>query len=205
MSLLFPIYDMDAALDCSTALDITQEYNIGELMAIAPITTATENINYGIVAPHSKQSSAKTSDLASVHSQSSDIPIVSDSAESDTPKYKKIYYYCLTPQEDNIIYIHYCDIISRPCAVKLFKMTQQEIDMFTSIKDTNMSLSHPKHKRTKTDYSGLESNEETEPKAKNQTVTRPGREPSALRIAARKLLMSSRRKKLNIHADSKKH
>ena len=186
--------DKDATLDYSTSLDIAQEYSIGELMVIAPITTTTENIDYGIVASHSEKSSAKTSDLASVYSQSSDIPTVPESSESDTPKYKKIYYSCLTPQEDDIIYIHYRDIISRPCAVKLLKMTQQEIEMFTSIKDNDMSLSRPKCKRTKPNYSGFESNEETEPKAKKQTVTRPGWEPSAQRIAARKLAMSSRRK-----------
>ena len=126
-------HDMDAALDYSTALDVTQEYSTGELMVIAPITTTIEDTDCGTVAPHSEKTSPNTRDLASVHSQLSVTLTESNSAESETPKYKKIYYSCLMPQEDDIIYIHYRDIISRPCAVKLLKMTQQEIEMFTSI------------------------------------------------------------------------
>ena len=220
--------DSEAALDYSTSLETIQEYNNGELIVIAPITTTTESIqpkltetssttknssssnmysddtmeladklhctDHGIVAPDSEKSGDKTGDLASVSSQSSDTPIVPESSESDTPHYKKIYYSCLIPQEDNIIYIHYRDIISRPCKVNLLKMTRQEIEMFTSIKDSDMNLAHPKCKRSKPNYSGFESNEDNEPRAKKQVVTRPGREPSAQCIAARKLVMSSRRK-----------
>ena len=107
----------------------------------------------------------------------------------------KIYYSCLTPQEDDVIYIHYRDIISRPCVVNLTKLTQQDIEMFTSIKDTDMNLSRPKRKRAQLDYSRFESNEDIEPKPKKQIITRPGREPSAQRIAAQKLITSSQRKK----------
>ena len=63
-------------------------------------------------------------------------------------------------------YIHYRDIISRPSVVNPPKLTPQDIKMFTSVKDTDMDLSCPKHNRTKLDYSGFESNEGIEPKPK---------------------------------------
>ena len=142
-------YNMDAALDYSTALDVTQEYSTGELMVIAPITTTIENTDHGTVAPHSEKTDTNIDDPASVNSQLSTTPTDSDSAKSETPKHMKIYYSCLMPQEDDIIYIHYRDIISRSCAVNLLKLTQQDIEMFTSIKDTDMNLSCPKHKKTR--------------------------------------------------------
>ena len=184
-------HNMDAALDYSTSLDATQEYSIGELMVIAPITTPIENIDHGTVAPHSETIRLTPYDPANVYTQSLTTPTETDSAESETPKYMKIYYSCLMPQEDDIIYIHYCDIVARPCVVNLPRLTQQDIEMYTSIKDTDINLSQPKHKRTHFDYSGFESNDQTEPKPKKQTVTRPGREPSAQRIATQKLVMSS--------------
>ena len=92
-----------------------------------------------------------------------------------------------------MVYIHYKDIVSRPCKIELSKLSQQVIDMYTSIKDDNMKLKHPKCNVPDKSYTGFKDNDDKEPKTKKQVVMRPGHEPSVQCIAARNFAISSRR------------
>ena len=74
-------------------------------MVIAQITTTIENTGCGTVAPHTEITSSILDDPANVYSQLSTTLTKTDSAHSETRKYMKIYYSCLTPQEDDVIYI----------------------------------------------------------------------------------------------------
>ena len=51
-------YNTDTVQDYSTSLHVTQEYSIGELMVIAPITTMIDSTDCGTVAPHSEITSS---------------------------------------------------------------------------------------------------------------------------------------------------
>ena len=71
-------YNTDTAQDYSTSLDATQEYSIGELMVIAPITTTEDKSDCGIVAPHSEITNLILDDPTNASSQSSTTPTETD-------------------------------------------------------------------------------------------------------------------------------
>ena len=51
----------------------------------------------------------------------------------DNPEVRSKYYECLTPSQDEVIYLHHDDIVKTKCSIKLNRLTSSDIADFKQV------------------------------------------------------------------------
>ena len=101
------------------------------------------------------------------------------------------YYFCLSPGESEVLFLHHDDIVSRKCSVKLVQLSEKDISMHTNQSTNTLS----------TESSSSECGTKSDPewnsctKPKRPFKSQPLRVPSKSRIAAQKIIEENNKRK----------